>query len=260
VRYLFAGDFHSDFRHAAIVFEYASLNNVDKIIQVGDYGAFWGVYEEGKPCPFSARISKLVDQHNIPFEFYAGNHEMFSSLHAWLPAGDVLKELAPGVTYLPRGHTFEEDGVKFLVCGGGTSIDRKHRTDGVDWFSDERITDEDVELCASKGNDFDVLLTHDFPWEGTILPIQLDSFWGEWAQAAVIESRHQISTILRNSGARIQIHGHLHCQYQEDIWVMNATELDRHVNLVGLGCNGAGANKSTYIFDTIEFNKQKEAT
>lgn len=251
MRICLAGDIHGNKNHAKNVFSEACHKNADLIIQVGDYGYGWHLTQfkgtGGKvECDFTHFISDLVKETGIPFMWLDGNHENFDHLYETLPdftpQEDGTFEMAPGVFYIPRGTRLEFGGVKFLVCGGAVSVDKRMRVPYVSWWAQEALTQEDVDKCARAGK-VDVLLTHDFPWEGTIVDRHLDSYWGEQAGYDTAHNRKLVSEILKNSGAKLQVHGHLHIEYDEMI-------CNHSVHLKGLNCDGTPMRESTVIYDT----------
>lgn len=91
-----------------------------------------------------------------------GNHEPYDQCVPLLAAypGEAVR-ISKVVWLLPRPWRFEVFGREFLSLGGAASVDRRWRTEGKDWWPDERITDEQV-LAASVGS-ADVMITHESP-------------------------------------------------------------------------------------------------
>ena len=252
---LFAGDTHGNYAHTERVFDHALRNDADLIVQVGDFGFGWQQIADGSDY-FSSLVSGLAQTHRIPLYWLGGNHENYDALDALVgTAPPDVSEIAPQVYYLARGATLTFDGVRFLFCGGATSVDKKYRVDGVSWWRQEEISYADVDRCKAQGT-VDFLITHDFPWEvDGVVDRHLDPYWGEEAQEKTIASRKKISTILSNCNAFFQIHGHLHINYNQTITVNEHPVLVR-----GLGCDGMPMEMSTYLIDTNDYRLTPEAS
>ncbi len=260
MKILLVGDQHGDYKYIRKVFLHAKKVEADIIVQLGDYGYGWKVRqfdEDGVvECSFAHHTSQLTKEFDIFFYWLDGNHENFDWLEAFqadfpdLLREDGTWEVAENVFYMPRGNMMIWDDLRFLVCGGGTSTDRNRCREFVEWWHQEEITEADVDRCEKAGK-ADILLTHDFPWEGNILDRHLDPFWGEWAQKQVIKSRHQVSRVLAACGAKTVFHGHLHIAYTEQV------EVDGHnVQLYGLDCNGNAMDRVVYLLDTEEYKQE----
>lgn len=259
MKILLVGDQHGDQSYIKTVFNTAVFMNVDRIFQLGDYGFGWKVDQfdpEGyAECVYAHLTSQLVQATGIPFYWLDGNHENFNWLEAYMEdfpdrqKDDGTWEVAKNVFYVPRGTLLNWDNVRFLVCGGGTSINKKRCIVNVSWFYQEEIKDLDVDTCAKAG-EADILLTHDFPWEVNVVDRHLDSYWGEWAINAVTKSRKQISKILYNCKAKYVFHGHLHLAYTEQIEVNG-----QDVQVYGLDCNGNPIGQVCYLLDTADYKE-----
>lgn len=254
MRILLLGDVHSDYEYMGRVYSYATKVKADIIIQLGDWGmGFKGFKQFSREgiveCVFTHYVSEMALSSDIPCYFIGGNHENYDWLEELLlfvPNNeDGTYEVAPMVKFIPRGTRLEFDCVRFLCCGGGTSINRGSLTDYVSWWPQEEITYADVDKCAQAGAAH-VLLTHDFPWESNCMDRHLDPYWGEWAQTKVIESRKKVSDILLASHAQYHFHGHLHLDHLEII----SLNSQQQVVLKGLAHNGEPIAKSTFLLET----------
>lgn len=253
-----AGDTHGNSQHMQNVFAHACRVEAEIVFQLGDFGYGWGFSQRKgtgeKYDTFTDNVAKFVKRtggiatREIPCYWLPGNHENYDALDALVDTLDAQPdgtyEIEPSVFYVPRGTVLTLDGVRFLCCGGATSVDKKMRIPFVSWWEQEAITDEDVATCADAGT-ADVLLSHDFPWECNIVDRHLDDFWGVEAQINTEASRKRISQIAVNAGVRRIFHGHLHIKYNESI------ELNGQSVLVsGLDCDGNSMNSSTMLVDT----------
>lgn len=119
--------------------------DADLVISVGDFG-FWPDYKG----------QWLKRRPPYPVWFIDGNHEHFPHLlrarGGSLTEGGVV-EVWPGAFHVPRGHVEKLNGLTVGFCGGGDSIDKDYRVEGVDWFPEEEV--REVEFP-----ELDVLVTH----------------------------------------------------------------------------------------------------
>ena len=155
-------DTHGDFQKLYEFFKQKreKLCENDYVIVLGDFGA----WEE-----LTDPIRELSERAPCQILFLDGNHESFRLLNE-LPVtekwGGKVQEVN-GVYHLCRGEVFDlptkGGAIKLGVLGGGTSRDRNERTQNVDWFEEEEITDGDVERLVENVNrrdGIDLLLTH----------------------------------------------------------------------------------------------------
>ena len=264
MKILLAGDTHGNMYHMQNVMAHACRVEADMVFQLGDFGYGW--HFANRRDAFCQGVSKLVQQtgniatgnREIDVYWLDGNHENHTSLRIVCKEMEDEEDgtymLEPGVFYVPRGTLLEWDGIRFLVVGGATSVDRDHRKPGASWWPEERLTDEEVEFaCAA---DADVLLSHDFPWECNIVDRHLSPYWGERAQRDTMASRQQISRIVRETGVRRVYHGHLHVRYDEDIQVDNGIDGTHTVHVTGLDCDNNPMDLSTLLIDTEELRRE----
>lgn len=158
------GDTHGNFaklRRFAASDEGSCLTKKDYVIVLGDFGVWSDTVEE---------IGRLDSELPFTLLFLDGNHEDFgllSSMPEKRMFGGSVRNLG-GVYHLKRGEVYEipdGEGVKTVaVCGGGISRDRDMRTEGVDWFPEEEITEDDVSCMfdnvATRGVKVDAFLSH----------------------------------------------------------------------------------------------------
>jgi len=190
-------------------------------------------------------IEQAARYYGIDVAILLGNHDNYD---AWELAGfptrfpvPIPVEGSKRLTYLPRGARWEWGGLRFLSMGGAVSIDKHHRTDGIDWWPQELITDADVEACGT--DPVDVLLSHDSPPNP-----QLQRFLDEWNDFGITykmdalsqNSRWFMGQIADAVTPKLVVHGHYHHRYT---WA----EDDRVV--VGLNRDGSG-DDALYVIDS----------
>lgn len=155
-------DVHGDFKRLwKLIQEHKTkMTEKDILIVLGDFG----VWEETME-----NLKQLCESVPIKILFLDGNHESFKIL-ADLPTeekwGGLVQNIC-GAYRLCRGEVFtlpcDGGSIRVGVLGGGTSRDLDRRVEGVDWFPEEEITDEDVERLIKNVKEkegIDYLLTH----------------------------------------------------------------------------------------------------
>lgn len=205
------GDTHRNEVFTRRAFVAAQKHGCEEIIQLGDFGYGWhwlALTDTLALCRFSAAVSLLVEEFGIGFSFLDGNHENFDKLYDHRPGDDGRREVAPGVWHLPRGYRFERGGVRFLVCGGASSVDRLARTESVSWWAAEAVTEADVESCGSQG--VDILLTHDAPMTAAFFENVTTTGYGIGADLDVLRNKLRLERIMLATRPRLCVHGHLH--------------------------------------------------
>lgn len=118
----------------------ASLTKEDVVIIAGDFGVIWG---DGTPK--DARIEDYIldTLERMPFTtlFIDGNHENFNRLMRFRVEtryGGRVGVLRPSVLHLrQRGHVYTIDGRKIWCFGGGISVDKNYRSEGISWWPQE---------------------------------------------------------------------------------------------------------------------------
>jgi len=191
------GDIHGDF---------GSLNamvNKQKpqiVLNVGDFG-YWPHMPAkkfyGPTCKKNAKLpAPRVGRTKV--YWCDGNHEDHHSLIA-----RHTDELWPNVYYQPRGSTLKlPDGRTVLFMGGADSYDKRYRTEGVDWFPEELITQADLDrLPVCK---VDIVVSHTCPCEFVMgLGMDFDLRLND-------PCRHALSVVLHKYQPALWYFGHWH--------------------------------------------------
>lgn len=94
-----------------------------------------------------------------PIFFIDGNHE--KDLPKLVSLTEVT-EVRENLFYIPRGTVLEIGGKRVGFLGGGSSLDRYQRTEGVSWFPEEIPTEAQCASLCNKGP-LDLLVTHSPP-------------------------------------------------------------------------------------------------
>lgn len=140
----------------------------DYVIVVGDFGWIWSGDENNKEEKFWLKWLDKVK----PFKllFIEGNHENHYRLNQYPVEewnGGKIHRINNSVFHLMRGQVFTIDNLKFFTMGGASSVDIKHRKEGISWWREEipsRAEFEEGLKNLDKHNWIvDVVLTHTCP-------------------------------------------------------------------------------------------------
>lgn len=262
---LVVGDVHGDLVHAKRLAAVAVKENVDGIVQVGDFG-FWEHHPSG--AEFLDRLSKLATETGKPWRWVDGNHEAHTTLRAiYGPSGprhEVTPEgfwvIRPGVFYIPRGNRWSWNGVRLMGLGGAYSVDKGWRVASLrrrieheeqknayrrakghperdvweqvvrfqSWWPEEELTDAEVEAALVDPKPIDVLFTHDKPFASS-------PRWNRKAGPECEPNQRRIQTVVNTLHPRLLVHGHLHYRYTDVIRCGD----DLSTTVIGLDCNDA---------------------
>lgn len=255
-QYLFVGDTHGDMDFLQRALEIAHDNGVTDVIQVGDFGYLWPKYDHLE------YVSRLCAMYSVTLRWIDGNHdwhtrirelcEMHSLACTTLPGGGVplgAPEHRENLIYQPRGSWYkDEDGTRFLFCGGAPSIDWWNRTEGVSWWENEEIISEDeFELAMDAPGRMHVIVTHDAP----AFPPGFGPKGDLKFQARGARSMEMISMLVDEHRPELLVHGHWHRRYSSHHkWMNNRlgawykkepsrTDLEGSSRVEGLDCNNA---------------------
>ena len=168
-----------------------------------------------------------------------GNHEPWNTISPLLdgrPGGAV--RVSEVTWILPRPARLEIGGRKILSLGGASSVDRRWRSEGREWWPDESITDEHV-AAATVGGAVDIMLTHESPARSPVGMVQeaLRTNPMGFPEDALIESaasRARVSQVWDVVRPSLLMHGHMHAPGD------GITDDGRRV--VSLGCDGQQGN------------------
>lgn len=164
------GDTHASIDRLLFIND-SEMTKDDIVIILGDFGVIWGDSEMTDWC-----LRKLSEK-NFTTAFLDGNHENFPEIarlekeNFW--KGGKVGILPYGIIHLLRGEIYNICGKVVGVCGGANSIDLWHRKEGVSWWREEEITDNDINkfmtIADGYDNKIDIMLSHDAP--ASIIPI-----------------------------------------------------------------------------------------
>lgn len=154
------GDLHGEWSHLNKLINH---RNPDYILQVGDFG-YWphfhnkkGLVKDKKFNQFG--IKNLQNNKLAKIFWIAGNHENHSDLKCITDYEPI--EIQDGITYCPFGTVIEVNGYSILMAGGAESTDKENRTEGLDWWKDEIISQDDMDNLPDCN--IDIVISHTIP-------------------------------------------------------------------------------------------------
>ncbi|MCM3696895.1 metallophosphoesterase family protein [Microbacterium oleivorans] len=200
------GDVHGNTRWIQRAFPAMKRSDPDvrTVLQLGDW------WQDTRPVDHWAKIAG-IDRVLVTL----GNHEPYGTLAPFLSENPGLAvRISRAVWILPRPFRFRVGGRSFLSLGGATSADIEWRTEDVDWWPDEAITDAEVRDAISFGP-VDVLLTHESPDATPVLEVRrvIEERSGA-SERGVAEStrssRLMVDRLVEAIRPALHVHGHLH--------------------------------------------------
>jgi hypothetical protein len=173
------------------------------IYQTGDFG--WWPGHKGFEID-------IIKNGKTKIFWCDGNHENHDDLERIRNEHpDAIKsnspiEVAPNIFYCPRGTVITlEDGRKMMFFGGASSIDKKWRTPGYDWFSGEDIRPHDLDSLDEIG---DIDISHTCP-ESFIGGIWAKNPVGMWDKKNDSANGY-LEWILEHHHPKLWVLGHFH--------------------------------------------------
>lgn len=250
MRILAVGDTHGNAKFWQHIFSAMSYLEYDVVVQVGDFG-YWTHVPGGEE--YLDFLELHCEQKNINLFWVDGNHENFDDLYSLPIQDDGFRHVRPHIFHIPRGHTWEWDGVKFMGFGGAYSIDQMDRVvnemqgDPKSWWPQEFITDDEVEKAIAAGP-VDVLFAHDVPEgnQGLQEAFVLQKGWALDPIELSRQQRVQLRRVFDSARPSQLIHGHYHIRYNGELDGCQITGL-AHDNL-------RRPNEALLVLDTAELN------
>lgn len=234
----FAGDWHGNGYWAREAIKYAAEQGAEIIVHLGDFG-----YDFTRD--YRQTVEAALRRAGLTLQFVDGNHENFPKLYGdWSIGDDGRREISPRVHHLPRGYRWEWDGVKFLALGGAFSVDRRWRELGTSWWTEETITEEDMQRCMADG-ETDILISHDTP-AGYAIPGTAGNV--SWiphdALEQAYEHRRRLAEVVDVVAPKVIFHGHYHSAYQRRVEYGYGP-----ASIYGLDCDGSSLRTNIQVVD-----------
>ena len=233
----FAGDWHANTWFAEQAIQYASSKRADVIVHTGDFGyLFLDEYLDA--------LNDMCVTTGIPLLFVDGNHENHDWLNQQPVSDDGFRWLRSHIAHIPRGHTWEWNGVTFLGLGGAHSVDVQRREAGVSWWPEERITREDVEKATASGV-VDIMVTHDCPSSVFIPGLTGDLCFPAEEIATSQAHRELLQTVVDQVDPVMLVHGHYHIKYEGTGFLGDTDEF----LVYGLGDDSGSMKNNMLVYD-----------
>lgn len=148
------GDIHGTFQYLIELLEMFDFEN-ESIISVGDFGlGFNDYYFE---CGQLTGLNKELCNRGLTLYVIRGNHDHPSY---WSGSNQSDDPGFSNIILVADYTTLTIEGKKVLFIGGGTSIDRSMRTEGMNYWKDEVIIRDDEYIKSLPENSIDVVITH----------------------------------------------------------------------------------------------------
>lgn len=207
-RILVAGDWHGNADWAVKVIGRAAklLDDTEPeplILHLGDFGVWPGP----GGAAYLNRVGGACFAYGVRLLFIDGNHEDFTQLEDLRIHDDQI------VNWVPRGHRWNWHDRQWLALGGGVSLDRASRTEGLSWWPEEEITPEQAAKVIVDGG-VDVMVTHDCPSGVRHTFPPTPSFWDARDLARSDAHRERLQRVVDAVQPSHLLHGHLHIGYQ----------------------------------------------
>ena len=245
---LLVGDTHSDATFVAGIMGAAKKNEVEVVIQLGDFGFSFD-------RNMIASISAWLDRdESHQFYWIDGNHdqhdfieeELLSGLPSWdKPVSMGGHKYSRAVFhermfYVPRGAVFKLGDTTVMGLGGAFSIDKDYRAPHISWWPQELIRQSDMDRAVNNAKEYgriDVMITHDAP-PSDHLETWLDAFDYKVDRASS-DNRRALGWVVEQVRPMFLYHGHYHRPYSASY---------RNTQVRGIGAN---VNERGYIDHTV---------
>lgn len=231
-----AGDWHGQAGWGRYMIRLASEKSCKIMLQLGDFG-FWPG-NSGKK--FLHKINKELALHEMYLYVTAGNHEDYIQMSTFSPidgaTGLRFHPEYPHIILMERGYRWEWAGKKMISVGGANSIDRFMRTENIDWWSGEQISNGDI-YCSIADGKADIMFSHDVPAGVDIFGHHRtsDNGWNVEALKYAQKSRQALRVITDVVQPSLMFHGHYHIprKIDSELGVLNSKK-DESYNLTSV--------------------------
>ncbi|WP_075816184.1 metallophosphoesterase [Corynebacterium sp. CNJ-954] len=227
------------------------------IIQCGDY---WLYGDEVPPQPpghpdmaqkAQTAIEQACHDTGIPTDlvdvrFIDGNHDNPNLLNPDTPHPIRISD---NVTYMPRGTRARLAGVEILFLGGASSIDKQWRTEGLNWWPAENITESQADRAIAAATDpdqppVDILVTHETTTEAfTALAHGSEHAQDKAGEPAGETNRAHLTGVRDAASPRVHVHGHHHTRFAAPV-----------AGVLDISLNKETRDGSVAILDTTDWS------
>ncbi|WP_312977288.1 metallophosphoesterase [Corynebacterium sp.] len=251
----FIGDIHRTDIALETTVALALESGATTIIQCGDY---WLYGDQAPPQPpghpdMAQKAQAAIEQAcppginlaDIDVRFIDGNHDNFDLLN---PDTPHPVRISDNVTYMPRGSRARLAGVELLFLGGASSIDKHWRTEGLNWWPGEIITEAQADRAIAAATDpdqppVDILVTHETTTEAfTALARGSEHAQDKAGEPAGEINRAHLTRVRDAASPRVHVHGHHHTRFAAPV-----------AGVLDVGLNKETRDGSVAILDTTDW-------
>lgn len=249
-RIVVAGDWHANTAWAcsAIVQAGKALaeEEVRILLHLGDFG-FW---HGSAGTQFLRSVSEACYQGDVTLLVVRGNHENpeVTRRHSILEPIRVSRR----IRWLPDGYRWQWHGREWVAAGGAVSPDRVLRKEGLSWWPEEELSEEDA-LQIMAGGPADVLVSHDV---GDGVNLALPPWPRGWDYADLTRGerhRSRLQAVADSVKPSYWMHGHYHRVYQQMCDFGYGP-----VRVTGLDMDGTPGNWAVLDVRTMEWGRDEE--
>ena len=222
----FTGDIHGQFMPLIYNIQNAGLRDEDVIV-AGDIGM--GFYDLNYYISTFNALNKRLLKINVHLYFIRGNHDKPD----YFNDPPIEFESFSHVHLVHDYRVLHLQKYNILCVGGATSVDRKFRIEGVDWWKNENVLQYDKLICKN----IDIVVTHCAP---IFCPPSYDriSWMDDELDRKSREERIFLANmyfdLLKNSKPRYWFYGHYHNTYCCELSNEGGfNELEKHYLLSG---------------------------
>ena len=140
-RWFVTGDKHGTLTRIWRFIKEYDLGSESNIIICGDVGIFWNT--DQRDAKYWMRIYE-EECNGVNLYWIDGNHENFNIIDSWHCNNSEPYKLSEHIYYCPRGLSMMLNDKKALFMGGADSIDKFMRKEGISWWPQEQITEENI--------------------------------------------------------------------------------------------------------------------
>lgn len=245
-----AGDWHGHISQSTRVIKHAVKNEINTIVQVGDFGI------NQRDTEFLDVTQSELEKQNVTIYFIDGNKDYQPKLYALPFEEDGTKKVRDNIFYLPRGFRWNWHGFSFLGLGGAPSINYKQSPSHI-WCREEYITQKDIDKSI-QGGPVDFLVSHDSPAGVPNHVDDKDNFeilqrYGRDALMYCRNHRELLKYVTDKVSPRFIVHGHYHA-YMKNI---SKHLSNKGSSVYSLGLDQGYADTAFHTWD-VNFDKLKK--
>ncbi|OLT50302.1 hypothetical protein BJF89_10335 [Corynebacterium sp. CNJ-954] len=187
-----------------------------------------------------------IDLAEVDVRFIDGNHENHDLLNPDTPHPVPISD---NVTYMPRGTRARLAGVEILFLGGASSIDKDWRTERLNWWPGENITEPQADRAIAAATDpgqppVDILVTHETTTEAfTALARGSEHAQDKAGEPAGETNRAHLTEVRDAASPRVHVHGHHHTRFAAPVG-----------GVLDVGLNKETRDGSVAILDTTDWS------